>query len=189
MTKQTPSPVTTRPPQVNEKMAGESAAVISPSAARERPMASVRLRPIVTPMSPPAIMNAPAMSENSVVAIWMSSRVAPKVPTRLAVARFIAALSLEVPIWARARTTRGAYVAFAVVSVRRVAPSAVRIVVAIVNLSTRRGAVWRRLDILLSRREFSPECAPRPSCRPKSRATVAILPRYRRPRLLRAGLH
>ena len=53
-------------------------------------------------------MNAPAMSENSVVAIWISSRVAPSVPTRLAVARFMAALSLEVPICARARTAKGA---------------------------------------------------------------------------------
>ena len=98
----------TRPPQVKAKMLGESAATISPATARDSPMASARRRPMVTSTSPPAIMNAPAMSENSVVAIWISSRVAPSVPTRLAVARFMAALSLEVPICARARTAKGA---------------------------------------------------------------------------------
>ncbi len=43
-------------------------------------------------------MKAPAMSEKTVVAIWMSPRVAPSSAVRLPTAMFMAALSLEVPI-------------------------------------------------------------------------------------------
>ncbi len=107
VTRHAPSAMTTRPPQVNTAMLGDSVAMSSPTSAMESPAASPRRSPMVTPTRPPAIMKAPAMSENRAVATWMSSRVAPSDPTRLAVARFMAALSLEVPIWARASTARG----------------------------------------------------------------------------------
>ncbi len=61
-------------------------------------MRMVRRSPMVTPMRPPAIMKAPAMREKTVVAIWMSPRVAPSSAVRLPTAMFMAALSLEVPI-------------------------------------------------------------------------------------------
>lgn len=105
--RQAPSPMMTRPPQVNTAMEPARAATASPARAMASPTRRARRSPMVTPTRPPAIMKAPAMRENRVVATWMSSRVAPRDPTRLAVARFMAALSLEVPIWARASTARG----------------------------------------------------------------------------------
>ena len=57
-----PNPTTTRPTQMNMVMLGANARAISPMAHSRMPMRKVLFHPMIVPIRPPAIMNAPPTS-------------------------------------------------------------------------------------------------------------------------------
>ena len=63
-----PKPTSMRPPQMNTAMLGASAMSTSPTAHSAAPMRKFFFQPMMVPMRPPAIMNAPAMSEYTMFA-------------------------------------------------------------------------------------------------------------------------
>ena len=79
-------------------MFGDSAMTSSPAAHRAAPMRKFFFQPMMVPIRPPAIMNAPAMSEYTMFANWMSGVVAPRMVTSSVLARPSAPLSPDVPI-------------------------------------------------------------------------------------------
>ena len=102
-----PNPTRIRPPQMKTVMFGDSAMTSSPAAHSAAPMRKFLRQPMMVPTSPPAIMNAPAMSEYTMLASWMSGVVAPRMLTSSVLARPSAPLSPDVPIWAMMSTRMG----------------------------------------------------------------------------------
>ena len=102
-----PKPTSTRPPQMKTVMLGENAMRISPAAQNAAPMRKLRFQPMTVPSRPPAIMSAPAMSEYTMFASWMSGTVAPSWVTSSVFARLSALFSPDVPIWAMIRMMMG----------------------------------------------------------------------------------
>ena len=102
-----PKPTRMRPPQMKIVMFGDSAMTSSPAAHRAAPRRKLVRQPMMVPTRPPAAMKAPAISEYTMFASWMSGVVAPSTSTSCWLASPSAPLSPDVPICARINTIMG----------------------------------------------------------------------------------
>ena len=102
-----PNPTRTRPTQMNTVMLGAHASATSPAAHSRMPMRNVLFHPMVVPMRPPAIMNAPPTRGYTILASWISEVVAWSSCVSAVADSESAPLSPVAPICARMRMIIG----------------------------------------------------------------------------------